>query len=713
MQQGYTYHKDDQNIVTITLDMVGQPVNLMNADFDTILTEFTTRLEGETSLTGAIITSAKETFFAGGDLEELGSVENGAEDIIYKRIEALKANFRKLERLGKPVVAALNGSALGGGLELALACHGRIALNTPKAEFGLPEVTLGLLPGAGGVTRLVRMMGLEKALPYLSEGRRLRAKQAQEAGWITALADNGEEMLALARDFIHNNSGIQQPWDIKGYKIPGGTPNHPKIAQMLMVAPSMMRAKTRGLMPAPELILQCMVEGAQVDFDTACRIESRALIQLLVHPVAKNLIATFFFGLNALNAGASRPANIPKTVVNKVGILGAGMMGAGIAYAAAQAGIEVVLKDVTLAAAEKGKAYSTGLMDKAIQKGRATDAKKAALLNLILPTENITDLSDCDLIIEAVFEEESLKAQVTAETEAVLAEDVIYATNTSTLPITMLADASRDPSRYIGLHFFSPVDKMPLVEIITGAKTSPETLAAAFDFTQQIKKIPIVVNDNLGFFTSRVFGTYMDEGVQLLREGVSPVLIDNLAKLTGMPVGPLTVMDEVSQKLVNLINETNKRLIKDGLAQGTAAQRPATQNIIPKMVELGRAGRTYGGGFYDYPEKTVWAGLQDLTPLQDHQISDQDIKDRLIFRQVIESLKCLEEKVLNTVMDGNIGSVFGIGFPQHTGGVFQYVNSMGIEAFQQRARALAEKYGDRFDPPHILQDTLNARKSFT
>lgn len=718
MNKGYSYLKDEVGIVTVTLDMVGQPVNLMNDDFDELLSEFVGRINAEPDLAGVIITSAKEIFFAGGDLKSLLAVEKGMEEAFFTRLELIKANFRTLETLGKPVVAAINGAALGGGMELALCCHARIAMTNPKTKLGCPEVTLGLLPGAGGITRLVRMMGLERALPYLIEGKSIGLEQAVKEGWINDLADTHEEMMAKARDFIVDHPEIQNPWDQKNHKIPGGTPTHPKIAQMLMVAPAMTRKKTRGLMPAPEKILAVMVEGSQVDFEAACRLESRALTELVTHPVTKNLISTFFFGLNDLKAGASRPAIDKKSRFRKVGILGAGMMGAGIAYAAAKAGIDVVLKDISLAGAEKGKAYSEMLLTKAIKRGRVTDEKKQLILSRIEVTENVDDLSDCDLVIEAVFEDEKLKSTVTRETEAVLKEGVIFASNTSTLPISMLAEAARDPSRFIGLHFFSPVDKMPLVEIITGDQTSDETLAAAFDFVLQIKKTPIVVNDSLGFFTSRVFGTYMDEGLQLLEEGIDPIIIDNLAKQAGMPVGPLTVMDEVSQKLVHSINQTNDRLIAGGLGDEAATHRPASRKIVPLMMAAGRAGRAYGGGFYDYSggagqaRKAIWPGLKDLVDRRSSELPYLEIQDRLIFRQVIESLKCLEEKVLNNVMDGNIGSIFGIGFPQHTGGVFQYINSYGLTEFCERAQELSRRFGPRFEPPKILLDQLSTKDNF-
>lgn len=715
MLKGYTYEKNADGIVTVTIDMPGHPVNLMNAEFANILEEFTDRIVAEDGLKGVILTSGKSTFFAGGDLEYILSVKKEDKPAFYDRLSAIKKHIRRFETLGKPVVAAINGSAVGGGWEIALGCHGRIALDNPNTELGLPEVTLGLLPGAGGVVRTTRMMGFERALPYLIEGKRIGVRKGLEEGWLDAVEPTTEAMMEKARQFIEDNPAPVKPWDEKGFTIPGGGPNHPKIAQMLMVGPSKVRQKTRGLLPAPEFILATMVEGAQVDFDTASRIEARKLTELVVTPQAKNLISTFFFGLNALNAGASRPRDYERTEFNKVGILGAGMMGAGIAYACARAGISVVLKDVSLKAAEKGKSYSAGLLDKAITRGRSTEQKKQVLLDLIHPTAEVSELADCELVIEAVFEDDRLKEQVIRETEAVLPEDVIFASNTSSLPITMLAKSSRDAGKFIGLHFFSPVDRMQLVEIITGAETADETLAAAFDFALQIYKTPIVVNDSLGFFTSRVFGSFLDEGVQLMKDGVPALMVDNLGKQTGMPVGPLTVMDEVSLQLVSHVRVTNQRLLDEGIVTRPGVDAPALDEFIPQMLGQGRAGRSAGGGFYDYPEdapRVLWPGLSKLFIAADPGLPYRDIKDRILFRQVIESLKCLEENIIHSVNDADIGSILGIGFPQHTGGVFQYINTYDVHKFVDRCNELAEKYGERFTPPANLVEKANSGALF-
>jgi len=712
---GFIYEKDTDNIVTITMNMTG-PVNAINAEFNVLLPETVERLEKERDgIAGVILTSAKKTFFAGGDLKYLVSIEKGEEEKFFKENLEIKSLFRRLEQLGKPVVAAINGAALGGGYELCLACHHRVAVNDSKILIGLPEVTLGLLPGGGGVVRLIRKLGLEKALPFLLEGKRIRPDKALEAGLIEEIAADRKEMMNKAAAWIKANPDARQPWDKEGYSIPGGDAKNPKIIQMLQMAPAMLKKRTRGLMPAPETILDVAANSLRVDFDTAQRIESRGLAKLVVTPEAKNLINTFFFQMNELNAGGSRPREIEKSKIKKVGLLGAGMMGQGIAYVSAKVGIEVILKDVSVEAAEKGKAYSEKLLSKAVARGRMDEDKKAKILGLIKPTAEDKYLEGCDLIVEAVFESIELKAQVTRDTESYLTENGVFGSNTSTLPITELAKASARPENFIGIHFFSPVDKMPLVEIITGVKTSAETLAKAFDYVQQIKKTPIVVNDSRGFFTSRVFTTFLEEGCKLLKEGLDPVLIDALAHQAGMPIGPLAIHDEVSQELTRKAGETNREL-DEARGENYCRISETTDEIVNRLVEeYGRRGRAYGGGHYEYPEngkKRIWPKLYELYHKPDTKIPHQDVRDRILFRQVIESLRCLEEGVFNAVRDGNIGSIMGIGFPAHTGGVFQYINTYGVKKFQQRAAELAKTYGDRFEPPAILVEKAERGELF-
>ncbi len=704
MTDAIRYEKGQDQIVVLTLDMPGQSANTMNGVYREAMAATVARLEAEKDgIAGVVITSAKKTFFAGGDLNELIKVDKAHAKEFYDGVVVLKAQLRRLETLGRPVVAAINGAALGGGWEICLACHYRVALDDNATQLGLPEVTLGLLPGGGGVVRMVRMLGLEKALPYLLEGKKVRPQQALQAGLINALARDRDELLAKSRAWILANPVARQPWDSKAYQIPGGTPSDPKVAQMLAIAPSILRSKTHGCFPAPEKILCAAVEGAQVDFDTAHLIETRYFTELVTGQVAKNMIGTFWFQLNEINAGSSRPQGFAPHVTRKVGVLGAGMMGAGIAYVSASAGIEVVLKDISLAAAEKGKAHSAALLDKKISRGQLTAEQRDITLARIHPTQDDADLAGCDLIIEAVFEDRELKAKVSAAAQRVVGSDAVIASNTSTLPISGLANAVPDQGKFIGLHFFSPVDKMPLVEIIKGAHTRDETLARGFDFVLQIKKTPIVVNDSRGFFTSRVFGTFTNEGIAMLGEGVAAPMIETEARKAGMPVGPLAVSDEVSLSLMSHIRQqTAKDLQAEGKAPPT---HPATQVIDLLVNEYKRAGKAAGGGFYDYPQgaqKHLWPELKARFEQPDNQISPQDVRDRLLFIQAIETVRCVEEGVLRSTADANVGSIFGIGFAAWSGGALQFINQYGLNDFIARARYLAEQYGERFSPPALL-----------
>jgi 3-hydroxyacyl-CoA dehydrogenase/enoyl-CoA hydratase/3-hydroxybutyryl-CoA epimerase len=712
----FSYEKDSDGIVTVTMDMTG-PVNAMNEEYGVAMTATVERLEKEEGLTGVVFASAKKTFFAGGDLNSLLSVKEDQIEEFFNSIVDTKEKLRRLEKLPVSVVAAINGAALGGGFELCLSCNHRIAWDTRAVQVGLPEVGLGLLPGGGGVVRMVNLLGLQNALPYLLEGKKVDAAKALKAGLIHETVKTLEELIPRAKAWILENKANEaaavQPWDTKGHKIPGGSANSPKLAQVIMVAPAMLAQKTRGLLPAPEMILDAATEAARLDFDNAQTVEARNFAYLACKtPQAKNMITTFFFQMNKVNGGASRPQEIAPTSVKKVGILGAGMMGQGIAYVSAMAGIQVVLKDISIEAAEKGKAYSEKLLDKRISRKRMTEEKKAQVLGLIQATATNEDLQDCDLIIEAVFENIELKGKITKELEPFLAKNGVWGSNTSTLPITQLAEASINAENFIGIHFFSPVDKMPLVEIITGEKTSDETLAKAFDFARQIKKTPIVVNDSLGFFTSRTFGTYLDEGARMVIEGLHPIQVDNLGKAIGMPVGPLTVHDEVSLELTRKAGETWEAMgVKDKWGEAEA-----TRKIVQKLVvENGRGGRYHGGGYFDYAEdgsKTIWPGLMDAFYKADVEVIEDDVKDRLLFRQVIETLKCLQTNVLRNVADGNIGSIMGIGAPLWTGGFLQFINTYGLEKFQTRCAELAAKYGERFDCPTIVGEKITASETF-
>lgn len=703
------YSKDRNGIVTLTMDMPNQAVNTMNAAFQQALNESVSRLEQEKDgIAGVILASGKDTFFAGGDLRELIKIRPEQAQDCFNMVEQNKAVLRRLETLGKPVVAAINGSALGGGLELALACHHRIALDNPKTKIGFPEVTLGLLPGAGGVVRTVRLLGLQEAMPYLVEGRQVAPAAALKAGLIHAVAADREQSLQQAASWILANPQAKQPWDSEGYKLPGGAPNSPKLLPMIMIAPAMLREKTRGNYPAPEAILAAMVEGAQVDFDNALKIEGRYFTHLATGQVAKNMIGTFFFQMQEVGAGKSRPAGVPRWKVHKVGILGAGMMGAGIAAATAARGIACVLKDVSGEQAEKGKQAVAAGLDKKVRQGRMAADKAAAQLALILATGEAKDLAGCDLIIEAVYEQRELKARVTQEAEPYLAAGGIMASNTSTLPITGLAKAFSDRQRFIGLHFFSPVEKMQLVEIIKGADTSADTLARAYDYVQQIGKTPIVVNDARGFFTSRVFGTFVNEGIAMLAEGLPPALIENAALSVGMPVGPLAVQDEVSLSLsLHVASQTRADLEAEGKSW---TPHPAATIIEQMVKEYKRAGKAAGAGFYEYPsdptvnggKKYLWPELSKLYGKPEASLPYADIRDRILYIQAIETIRCLQENVLESARDANIGSIFGIGFPAWTGGALQFVNHVGVQKFAERAEQLRQSYGERFAPPALL-----------
>jgi 3-hydroxyacyl-CoA dehydrogenase/enoyl-CoA hydratase/3-hydroxybutyryl-CoA epimerase len=711
------WDQDGDGIVTLTLDDPSQRANTMTDDFRTSLSTVVERLESEKdSVTGVIITSAKDTFFAGGDLKLLARVtdENAAE--FAEGVTRIKADFRRLEKLGKPTVAALNGAALGGGLEIALACNRRIALDNPKSQFGLPEVTLGLLPGAGGVTRIIRLLGIADGLmKVLLQGNRYKPAEALEVGLIHEIAATPEEMLAKAREWIKANPETTQPWDDKGYRMPGGTPSSPKLAGMLPAFPANLKKQLKGApMPAPHHIMCAAVEGATVDIDTAFAIEGRYFVNLAKGQVAKNMIQAFWFDLNSINAGGSRPDGFEKRPIEKVAVLGAGMMGAGIAYVSARAGMQVVLKDISLEAAEKGKAYSQKLLDKAVGRGKLDEAKRNEILALITPTDDYADLAGCDFVVEAVFEKVSLKHEVFQATEAVVNPDALLGSNTSTLPITSLAEGVERKSDFIGLHFFSPVDKMPLLEIIRGEQTSDEALARALDYAAAIKKTPIVVNDSRGFFTSRVIGTFVNEALAMLGEGIHPATIEQATTQAGYPVGALQLADELNLELfLKIRNETRE-------AQGDSYVAHPAETIVEKMVELGRPGRLKGAGFFDYDEAGkrtgLWPGLAEHFPVSGDPaaVDLHELEERMLVIEAVESARCVEEGVLITAADANIGSIMGIGFPPWTGGVLQYVNGFpgGVAAFVARADEFTSKYGSRFEPNPLLRKKAENGETF-
>jgi 3-hydroxyacyl-CoA dehydrogenase/enoyl-CoA hydratase/3-hydroxybutyryl-CoA epimerase len=694
-------------ILTITFDAPDAAVNTMTLAWQRDLAAAAARAVADKArIRGILLASAKPTFFAGAALKGVLALEAKDAAAGFAEVRALTASYRTFETLGRPVVSLLAGSALGGGWEVALIGHARFALDDAKIRFGMPEVTLGLIPGATGITKTVRTLGLMAAQPYLLEGKLFGPREALEIGWVDGLAASADELRAQALAWIDAHPDAAQPWDRKDYRMPGGTPASPKIAAALAVAPAVLAQKTRGLYPATQAILEAMVEGALVDYDTAVRIEARKLAKVMVGQTAKNMIQAFFFDLQAIRSGKARPKGFASWRPAKVGILGAGMMGAGIAHANASRGIACVLKDVSAEKAAAGLAAIRKVTAAQVKRGALDELGEAKLLALVTPSAEARALDGCELIVEAVFENRALKAEVTREAEPMLAPDGVFASNTSTLPISGLAAASKRPERFVGLHFFSPVHKMKLVEIIRGRKTSEETIARAYDYVIALGKTPIVVNDSRGFFTSRVFGTYVMEGAAMLAEGVAAPLIEHAALAAGMPVGPLAVLDETSLALsVHVLEQTRA----DGLADGRTYAASTGEALVEKMVkELGRPGRAGGGGFYDYPAgapKRLWPGLATHFAKAGVDADIDALKQRLLYRQSIETARCLAEGVLTSTAEANIGSIFGIGFPAWTGGAIQFVVSEGKERFLSIAAALAKRHGDRFA---ISDATLSA-----
>lgn len=702
----------DNGIITVTIDQSDRKMNVIGDGFNEAFATLTDAFISDEEAKGLILTSGKSTFVVGADIDQLATIKT-AEDA-FELVEDLKTSLRKLETSGKPVVAAITGTALGGGLELALACHYRIAIDSPKTKLGLPEVKLGLLPGGGGTQRLPRLVGIQKALELMTQGKELRPQQAVEIGVIHDTAKDNEELISKAKEWINNNPKASQPWDERGFKIPGGDSKHPKVVQVFSIAPAMANQKSHGNYPAITHILSSVFEGCLTDIDNGLKIESRYFVACALSDVSTNMINTLWTQLNNIKKGQSRPEGFERSKVSKVGILGAGMMGAGIAYVSAKAGMEVVLLDTSIEGAEKGKNYSTKLLDKAISRGRSTAEKKQALLDKIKTTTAYEDLEGCDLIIEAVFEDIDVKAACTRNAEAVIPETAVYASNTSTLPITELAKASKRPNQFIGLHFFSPVDKMPLVEIIVGEETDDATLAKGFDYVGQIAKTPIVVNDSRGFYTSRVFGTYVSEGIAMLAEGIHPRSIEVAGLKAGMPMPPLALQDEVSLSLSLHVMQQTKRALE---AEGKTFTAHPAMPVVEKMVnELGREGKKVGKGFYDYPEngeKRLWPELTKLYPTKEDQPSQQDLVDRLLYVQANETAKCYEENVVRSVADANVGSIFGWGFAPNQGGTLQFINSVGVKKFVERSRELAATYGERFEPANILVEMAEKGQEFS
>lgn len=696
--QHITYKIDTEGIAFITWDVANSPVNIMNA---ATISEFFTATDKaitDDAVKGIVINSAKRDFIAGGDLKWFLNYDQSKKDCFEMLMKSHQA-MRQMELSSKPIVAAISGLALGGGLEIALACNHRIMTNHPTNKIGLVECSVGLFPGAGGTQRFLRLLGPRKTIEYITQSRKLSAEQALKDRLVNQICSQEDDINALAKKWILENPEVKQPWDDKRFVVPG-TPNGigqvSGFTEFYSVSNAMAYKTTHGNMPHIKNVLSAIYHGGSTGIDKALEVEARYFVDTLFTKETKNIIRAAFIFIGDAAKGKAKPKGFEQVTYTKVGVLGAGMMGAGIAYVSAKAGLDVVLKDVSMEGAERGKAYSTNLEQRKIAKGRSTEEKSGKLLDKIQPTDTVDDLKDCDLIIEAVFENLDLKYKVTKETEAVIRPEVVYASNTSTIPITALAKASSKPEKFIGLHFFSPVDKMPLVEVIVGKKTSDETLAAAIDYVTKIRKVPIVVNDGRGFFTSRVFGKFVNEGITMLQEGIPPAVIENVAKKIGMPVGPLAVSDEVTLKLMlDIMNES------PDLTQFEKDLKDTMDTLVHKH---GRVSKKSGKGFYEYPEggkKYLWEEWPTIFP-QQTAYDEEEVGKRLLFSMVIDSYKCLDSGVLREPRDADIGSILGLGFPIYTGGVMSYIDYVGAQEFKAYADKLVGKYGERFQLPDSL-----------
>ena len=724
MTETIRYEVDADGIALLTIDLPDTGMNVFNTQLIKDLDTCVDKVLADDAVKGAVITSGKPAFLAGADLNMLGSQAGSKQtpeqafenafglNRLFRKLETGDKNRKVLAKEGtKPFAAAVNGLALGGGFELVLACHYRVIADDPKMQLGFPEVQVGLLPGAGGTQRLPRIVGIQAAAGAVTTGKPYNAQIALGLGIANELAP-AAEVVEKAKAWVKKSASAIAPWDKKGFKYPGGAgAMHPASVQTFVGANAMAQKQTQHNYPAVQAILSCLFEGGVVDFDTAIRIESKYFMKLLADPVAGNMIRSLFINKQAVEKGSLRPAGIERTKVKRLGMLGAGLMGAGVAYVSAKAGMDVVLLDRDEASAEKGKDYSRNLVKKGVERGKVSQEKGDALLSRITTTSDYADLKDCDLIIEAVFEAEDIKKTVTEATEAVIGEDIVFASNTSTLPITGLAKNFTRPHQFIGIHFFSPVDKMPLVEIIMGEKTDDATLALALDYVSQIKKTPIVVNDSRGFYTSRCFGTYVQEGYSMVQEGVKPALIENAGKMAGMPVGPLAVGDEVALDLSYKVGMATRKALGDKYVTS-----PADGFVEKMVVDLERFGRKNGKGNYVYPEdggrKYLWPGLGDHFPVADDQPSLDEVKTRFMVRQAVEAARCFEEGVLIDASSGDIGAIFGWGFAPFTGGPFSFIDTMGVAEFVAEADRLAQAYGARFTPPQMLRDMAANGESF-
>ncbi len=713
----FTMKKDADGVATITWDVPGKSMNVLSLDGAAALNGLIDDALADPAVKGIVITSGKKDFAGGMDLNVIAGMKAGGTQAVFDGVMTLHQLLRKIElagmdfktkKGGKPIAAALPGTALGIGLELPLSTHRIFAADNAKAKIGLPEIMVGIFPGAGGTTRLVRKLGAMGAAPFLLEGKLSDPAKAKSAGLIDEVV---ADPLAAAREWVlkATDADIVKPWDAKGYKMPGGEPYHPAGFMTFVGASAMVHGKTMGVYPAAKALLSAVYEGALVPFDTALKIEARWFTKVLMNPSSTAMIRSLFINKEALEKGANRP-EAPDQSVKKVGILGAGMMGAGIAYVSALAGIEVVLIDSAQEAAERGKAYSTGLLDKAISRRKSTEEKKAEVLSRITPTTDYAALAGCDLIVEAVFEDPAVKAEVTKKAEAAIPTDAIFATNTSTLPIGDLAKASSRPEQFIGIHFFSPVDKMLLVEIIKGRQTGPRAVAKALDFVRQIRKTPIVVNDARFFYANRCILPYINEGIRMVGEGVNPTLIENAAKLMGMPLGPLQLVDETSIDLGVKIAKATKA------AMGDAYTDDDVDAVVFRLADQGRMGRKAKAGFYDYDEagkrQGIWSGLASDWPVTDAQPDLTEVQHRLMFAQSLEAVRAFEDGVQEDIREGDVGAILGWGFAPWSGGPFGWLDMLGAARATEIADDLTAKFGPRFAAPKLLRDMAAKGDSF-